>query len=55
MTESQKKWAASHDWYWKDTDHGVYVQDTWKNAKGDWCKDIIEFTDFAALKSWAGY
>lgn len=48
MTNTQKNWAASHDWFIRATDSGIVALDT--------CTDQhVEFTCIRKLRVWAGY
>ena len=54
MTNAQVAWAAEHDWYVRsemDTKTGV------SNVvvRGEQPGTRIKFTDFQALRRWAGY
>lgn len=55
MNEQQMKWASQHDWY---IGHGVNVDNVlFVRVRGDigdvaWTRD---FTDYQALRAWAGY
>lgn len=54
MTQQEIAWAARHDWFIDGFDGAVLVRDeVWTDD------DVIiserTFTDFNALKSWAGY
>lgn len=53
MTYTQTQWAKQHDWYHSScywgTDYVVYVRDDGPAG------DIRSFTNYEALRSWAGY
>lgn len=58
MTKQQIKWASEHDWYLGPaaTDGGILVQDHVVNMNtGESTITAKMFTDFAALRKWAGY
>lgn len=64
MTDQQIKWAAQHDWY---VGHGVNVENQlFIRVKEDtlmqdpefgttYGRDVHDFTDYQALRAWAGY
>jgi hypothetical protein len=61
MTENQIKWAASHDWYIATLadGEGVLVKDEWVDLneaepRQTYSKDVA-FTNYRALRDWAGY
>lgn len=55
------KWAAEHDWYcghYGDAHQGtltIVCRDYEQALDGTWVPCTVEFTDFAALRTWAGY
>lgn len=52
MTESQLKWASQHDWY---VGHGTNVEnELFIRVRIDYVT-TQDFTDFQALRAWAGY
>lgn len=60
MNLKQMKWAESHDWFVQSrrTPYGTYIviaECSQVDRDGNWSKDRQEFTDFQALRAWAGY
>lgn len=66
MTTGQIKWAQSHDWYIATlkADDGVLVRDEWivmteapdaRTGRHKLYSDSKAFTDYRALRDWAGY
>jgi hypothetical protein len=59
LTPQQSRWAAQHDWYVSTTGeafHGLTVTvDDGATIDGVWEASLLEFRDFSALRSWAGY
>lgn len=60
LSVEQIEWAKSHDWYvshWQ-LDDGTWkmrVQATCTDSDGDsWIEQAV-FSDFVALRAWAGY
>jgi len=51
MTKRQIAWASQHDWFRFDRDGSVFVRDYDENDQ----LIIVEFTDYQALRAWAGY
>lgn len=51
MTKTQIDWAAQHDWFEAadDTTGTVWVRGDVGEPR------MIQFTDYRALKAWAGY
>lgn len=48
MTDKQIEWASRHDWFRAGWGLAVEVYDYA-------CSDTLVFTDFQALRRWAGY
>lgn len=65
MTEQQMKWAKLHDWFWSwannaDTGHAyvVTVAETGTklvDGKSTPYREYHDFSDYKALRDWAGY
>lgn len=57
MNEEHIKWAAQHDWY---IGHGVNSENTLFVRVREWQQGFntymhVQFTDYQALRAWAGY
>lgn len=63
MTRNQIRWAALHDWFIRADEPAVgsydggtvYVRDEVCGPDGVWTETTTAFTDFSALRDWAGY
>jgi hypothetical protein len=55
MNEDQVKWAEHHDWFLWPTTGGVLVESVCTLKDGTTTKESLNFTDFRALREWAGY
>lgn len=56
LTEQQKRWAASHDWYVGPFGNTIEVLDRYTDANGQYHEDKYPWTgSFQALRDWAGY
>ena len=51
MNEQQIKWASQHDWFIDARDSVVLVAERYAGEPTKY----IKFSDFKALKEWAGY
>ena len=59
MTKNQANWAATHDWY-MDTkaeagEYAVKVLERLVDAQRQVHVNTLWFTDFQAMRAWAGY
>jgi hypothetical protein len=57
MNNQQIKWASLHDWYSHSNGNTVYVIDYVINVDTNnvVTNKVVPFTDFQALREWAGY
>jgi len=60
MTSEQVKWAKLHDWFIYCVEMGidkfeVVCNDGYGIPSGEWVERVITFSDFNAMKEWAGY
>lgn len=60
MTKQQAEWAKLHDWFvWATVDaSGVYtvtVREESHHVDTGWTTSYPKFTDYRALRDWAGY
>ncbi len=57
MTKQQIEWAKQHDWFVTDDPflNGVWVQEVMRAPDGSYQTSPKHFTDFSALRIWAGY
>ncbi|MDE2026892.1 MAG: hypothetical protein KGJ07_10500 [Patescibacteria group bacterium] len=55
MTKQQQKWAAQHDWYLGADGNSVLVDEVLVCRDGTVVQSEKSFTDFQALRDWAGY
>lgn len=65
MTKAQAQWAARHDWFDQSAqmEDGDWVVGTASQcrdiytdgSKGPWRTEFETFTDFEAMRAWAGY
>lgn len=57
FTNDQIKWATQHDWFlsanWSTG--SVSVCESVCGPAGHWTDKVVTFTDYAALRRWAGY
>lgn len=56
MTRQQQRWASAHDWFSHIEDNGaVCVVETLAHVSGEVTRAARIFTDYRALRIWAGY
>ena len=55
MNEHQIAWAQSHDWYLDSYNGTVLVLQTEFDADDNHTDTHVEFSDYRALREWAGY
>lgn len=55
MTNKQIAWAAQHDWFDYACDGTVYATEYVSSGYDAWIGIPVSFTNFMALRNWAGY
>ena len=54
LTQSQIRWAKSHDWFCEAYDGFIAVWDV-STYRGTTTRKIVYHYDWQALRDWAGY
>jgi hypothetical protein len=56
LTQSQVKWAASHDWFVQDNGDGTICVRDASTTNGVYTETLVRWSrSFRALRDWAGY
>lgn len=63
MTRNQIRWASQHDWFIRANEPAVgqydggtvYVLEQECGPDNVWTERTLAFTDYRALRAWAGY
>ena len=55
LNERQITWASQHDWFIDADVTGVMVNEILVYSDGTVIENVKSFSDFKALRDWAGY